>query len=78
MRCAACNRLGCDPAHIITYAASRKDSPENIMPLCRAHHTMQHTIGWLRFTERFPQVGQALFVRGWHLTDKGKFIRISE
>lgn len=33
-----------DPAHVRTRAAGGRDDA-NVVPLCRAHHTEQHTVG---------------------------------
>lgn len=38
---------------------------DNIMLLCRAHHGESHTIGWKRFSEKFPQIIEELANKGW-------------
>lgn len=46
--CRACGRPAVDPHHIVTRARYLGDDvPENIMPLCRAHHDEFHAEGHL-------------------------------
>jgi hypothetical protein len=51
--CCICGRPA-DPAHIKSRGSGGNDVPENIVPLCRVHHTLQHALGWKRFTEKYP------------------------
>lgn len=45
MDCLACHKNGLsDPAHVKSRGAGGRDRG-NTVPLCRAHHTEQHTIG---------------------------------
>lgn len=73
--CAACGKIGADPAHIRTYAASRTDAEWNIIPLCRRHHIMQGQYGWRRMCEMYPIVDIALRERGWGFDERGKLAR---
>lgn len=55
-RCLVCNTLGCDFAHIKTYATTGSDSLDNSFPLCRKHHTEQGQIGICTFILKYPKV----------------------
>jgi 5-methylcytosine-specific restriction endonuclease McrA len=65
MRCAACGRKGCDPAHIKSRGSGGDDAEWNLMPLCREHHSEQHSRGWWAFGEKYPGVWLGLKTRGW-------------
>lgn len=56
-----------DPAHIKTRGSGGNDSPENILPLCRRHHTEQHAVGFVRFIEKHPVMEHHLRARGWEV-----------
>lgn len=44
--CAACKRPGpSDPNHVRTRGAGGGDTADNVMPLCREHHTEWHAMG---------------------------------
>jgi len=64
--CLVCNKRGCDPCHIKSYGASGIDEEWNLMPLCRAHHSESHSIGMLRFSEKYPIVLLNLLASGWY------------
>lgn len=65
MRCAACDRTPCDPAHIRSIGAGGPDLEWNLMPLCRRHHSLQHSVGWGGLVIKFPSVWLALESKGW-------------
>lgn len=44
---------------------------DNLLPLCRRHHSESHQIGWVRFIGRYPQVGFELDRRGWRVSMVG-------
>lgn len=73
--CTVCRRTPSDPCHIRTYAVTREDKPDNLMPLCRLHHIEQGQIGWGRFSLRYPAVLEALYSRGWSVSSNGKLAR---
>jgi hypothetical protein len=55
-----CGVAGCrgkaQAAHL-RHGTGHDDTEENLVPLCGIHHTgEQHTIGWLRFKQRHPEV----------------------
>lgn len=54
--CLACGRTPSDPHHVTTRKAGGEDTPENVMPLCRAHHTEWHASGPGRMTEKYARV----------------------
>lgn len=58
-----------DPAHIRSRGAGGDDENSNLLALCRAHHTEQHAIGFVRFTEKHPKVLKALQARGWEIVE---------
>lgn len=51
--CCVCGRYA-EPAHVKSRGSGGDDVPENIVPLCRIHHTIQHAMGWKRFKEKYP------------------------
>lgn len=57
LRCLVCDTSPCDPCHIKTVGSGGHDHANNLMPLCRDHHTEQHRIGLFSFIERHANVG---------------------
>jgi hypothetical protein len=51
----SCN-LQAEAAHVKSRGAGGDDTAENVCPLCWLHHGEQHTIGWVRFRIRHPEV----------------------
>lgn len=49
MNCLVCRRTPCDPAHLISYKVCLEDKEENMIPLCRSCHTVQHQMGLKAF-----------------------------
>ena len=45
--------IGTDPHHVKTRGAGGGDEPENLMPLCRVHHTEIHLTGHAKFVKRY-------------------------
>lgn len=70
-RCLVCSKLGVDVAHVKTRGSGGLDDEFNLMPLCRAHHTLQHAIGILSFVRQNPVVAAYLETKGWTI-DNGK------
>lgn len=54
MNCIVCGSRGCDPCHIKSYATTLEDKEENLIALCRMHHSMQHSKGFGYMMDRFP------------------------
>jgi hypothetical protein len=48
--------LGAEAAHVKSKGSGGDDLPENVSPLCHWHHAEQHTIGWKKFREKYPEV----------------------
>jgi hypothetical protein len=75
--CAVCgSRHRVDPAHIATFGSRGFDRVWSMIPLCRAHHNEQHTIGWKRFTDRYPRVMALLKMLGWELLEVNGFYKL--
>jgi len=52
--CAACGRKPpSDPHHLTTRGAGGDDTVENVVPLCRFHHTEYHKSGPGRMIEKY-------------------------
>lgn len=56
MRCIICNAYPCDPHHITTQGAGGGDTGDNLLPICRVHHTEVHKIGVKTFIKRYLAV----------------------
>lgn len=51
-----CYGRGSDPHHVTTVKAGGDDVPENVMPLCRAHHTEWHKVGPGKMIEQYSNI----------------------
>lgn len=67
MRCLICNEF-CDPAHVKSRGAGGHDLPENVLNLCRRHHSEQ-SIGIVTFVLKYPVVKRKLESMGWEIVD---------
>lgn len=74
-RCLVCNKVGCDPCHIRTFAVTLCDDENNLMPLCREHHTEQGQIGIVTFLRKYPSVLSYVETLGFEIDYRGKLIR---
>jgi hypothetical protein len=54
--CLCCGESPCDAHHVTTRGAGGQDTPENLMPLCREHHTLWHAKGPKYMILTFPAV----------------------
>lgn len=45
-----------DPHHIKSRGAGGDDVEENLIPLCREHHTEIHQIGKIKFRSKYPHL----------------------
>jgi len=55
--CLICGSLhGTDPHHVTSVGAGGKDTLDNVMPLCRRHHTLFHCRGLYEFIIEHPSV----------------------
>lgn len=61
MSCAACNRPPpSDPHHISSRGSGGHDTPANLVPLCRIHHTEIHQIGPAKMVYKYPNLKRYL------------------
>lgn len=67
-RCLVCGDRGCDPAHIKTWGSTGIDAEFNLMPLCRLHHTEQHTVGIKTFINKYYAVEKYMQKLGWEFS----------
>jgi len=55
--CEVCGHHGpSDPHHIISRGAGGDDTRDNLISLCRSHHTQIHAIGSSTFFNKYPHV----------------------
>jgi hypothetical protein len=66
--CLIC-RAPSDPAHIKSWGSGGKDERENLLSLCRHHHSESHQVGWLVFCQKYPKVLWELQKKGWGFVD---------
>src|SRR5688500_1174103 len=65
--CSVCGRRPADPAHIKSRGAGGPDLKENVIPLCRQHHSEQHQRGWIRFIQKYFHIRLKLEALGWEI-----------
>lgn len=70
MPCLICGLFGSDPDHIKTKGSGGDDVPNNIVNLCRRHHSERHAIGWSSFVIKYPKMRIELFRRGWQVVEE--------
>lgn len=68
--CLVCRSTQTDPCHIQTRGAGGDDILSNVVAMCRAHHTLQHSLGWVGFIDRFPHILIVLRVLGWEVLEE--------
>ena len=66
-RCLVCRRTPCDPHHVKSKKSGGDDVRQNLMPLCREHHTEIHKIGLSTFSEKY-KLGKWLIDNGWEFS----------
>lgn len=76
MACIVCGKRPTDPAHIKSRGAGGDDAKWNLIPLCRAHHSMQHQKGHLFMIERFPPYKFFLQRLGWKIVDENGNLKL--
>lgn len=52
--CCCCGDKPCDPHHIKTRGSGGGDETNNLLSLCRKHHTQIHQIGFNKMLELYP------------------------
>lgn len=55
-RCSACGSWPSDAHHVTTKGAGGGDTGDNVMPLCRTHHTEWHQSGPGKMISKYPGV----------------------
>lgn len=75
MRCLVCSRYGCDPCHIKSKGSGGDDTHDNLLNLCRIHHSEQHAKGHKYMSEKYPSYRLALESRGWQISELGKLTK---
>ena len=68
-RCIVCSRQGCDPCHIKSKGSGGDDSEENLISLCRVHHTEQHAKGHYHMATKYKMYANCIESKGWELVD---------
>lgn len=58
-----CNQPS-DPCHIKTRGSGGDDVPDNLISLCREHHTEQGQ-SWIKFLAKYPNIQWELERKGW-------------
>lgn len=66
--CLVCGQQA-ETAHIKSRGAGGSDIPENLLPLCRRHHSEQHQIGFVRFSRKYSRVAWKLLELGWEVVN---------
>lgn len=64
--CLICKKIGsCDPHHIKSVGSGGSDVEDNLIPLCREHHTDIHKLGLNRMAAKFSSLSIWLSKNGW-------------
>lgn len=75
--CIICGSSPCDPCHLKTVGSGGDDTEENVVPMCRRHHSEQHNLGIKSFYDKYFLFRLAVKERGlkfenvfgkWYLT----------
>lgn len=65
--CTATGKMGVDYHHIKTQASGGTDDEWNLLPLTRSMHSECHSIGLMRFAEKYPSVRTWLVGHDWEI-----------
>ena len=68
--CQVCGKRPTDPCHIKSVGSGGADVSDNLISLCRNHHTEQHNIGWPRFSNRHKAIEWHLETKGWKVVEE--------
>jgi 5-methylcytosine-specific restriction endonuclease McrA len=63
--CIVCGQSPSDIDHIKTRGSGGGDNPNNLLTVCRVHHSERHSLGLRRFVEKHSQVRRELIAKGW-------------
>ena len=76
MNCLVCKTAPCDPAHVKTRGSHGGDTEDNVISLCRKHHTEQGQIGWVKFCYKYSAVERELNKKGWEIKEEFGFKKL--
>lgn len=54
--CCACGAQNVDAHHIKSVGSGGGDEFNNLLPLCRQHHTEVHALGLLQMCNKYPRI----------------------
>lgn len=72
LNCVVCGKAGSDPHHIKTRGAGGGDLEENLVSLCRLHHSQIHLYGLSKMVSLHPNFEYFLKEKGWEV-DQGRW-----
>lgn len=67
--CVICGKSPSDPCHIKSVGSGGDDVSDNLLSMCRVHHTEQHTIGFFKLSQKYPKLVNILASKGWKFDD---------
>ena len=68
--CVVCGSRPCDAHHLTTKGAGGGDTENNLIPLCRWHHSKIHSMGIQTFITTYPSVESYIkSIRRYELID---------
>lgn len=67
--CIVCNNTPTDSCHIRTKAASGINEDWNLVQMCRYHHQLQHSMGWVKFINNHKHIMSILRSKGWEIDE---------
>lgn len=74
LTCLICSKPA-ERCHIKSRGAGGPDDDWNILYACHDHHMIQHSVGWKKYLERYPDVKRSLESKGWEITEfNGRFL----
>ena len=69
--CLICGSTPSDPHHLTTTGSGGGDNVQNLVSLCRKHHTEIHSIGMHKFSFKYPEFLDVLEeLERWDLLSK--------
>lgn len=73
--CDICHKFPSDPAHLQTRGSGGNDVENNLVSLCREHHTQQGQVGFFKMFELYPFFRQVVYSKGWTIDSNKKLRR---
>lgn len=65
-RCEICGDVNAEVHHIITRGAGGTDDPENLIYLCRQHHSLIHSVGRETFLKTWGMEHKLDIAKAWN------------